>query len=116
MKCLLVGLPGLTGVSVTALDKHPRRPSVICAYTSASHLGLVSGTDAGRTWISMGFHQGDRDAVSADPSHSGGHRVSVPGVKIRLDTYSHVLPGMQEQAVQRLQARLFDSVATEVVG
>lgn len=56
--------PGLTGVSVTALDMHPRRPSVIYAYTGASHLGLVNSTDAGRTWISLGFHQGDRDAVT----------------------------------------------------
>jgi integrase len=32
-------------------------------------------------------------------------------VSITLDTYSHVLPGMQAQAVQQLQERLFGRVS-----
>jgi len=34
-------------------------------------------------------------------------RLGHSGVGITLDTYSHVLPGMQEQATARLEARLF---------
>lgn len=32
-------------------------------------------------------------------------------VGITLDTYSHVLPGMQAQAVQQFQERLFGALA-----
>lgn len=40
-------------------------------------------------------------------------RLGHAGVGITLDTYSHVLPGMQEQAVSRLEARLFKQSVPE---
>jgi integrase len=39
-------------------------------------------------------------------------RLGHAGVGITLDTYSHVLPGMQEQAAARLEERLFGQVRT----
>lgn len=36
-------------------------------------------------------------------------RLGHSAIGVTLDTYSHVLPGMQEQAVTDLQARLFGS-------
>jgi hypothetical protein len=34
-------------------------------------------------------------------------RLGHSGIGITLDTYSHVLPGMQEQAAQALETKLF---------
>lgn len=55
--------PDLSGIAVTVVAIHPSHRSVWYAYAAHPQFGLLRSEDAGKTWRTLGFSLGERDAV-----------------------------------------------------